>query len=47
MAKLGEVRKGRGRKPSIPQETIETIHPTHQNHRPQAETDWSFGRWRK
>jgi transposase len=25
LAKLGEVRKGRGRKPSIPQETIEKI----------------------
>jgi hypothetical protein len=41
VAKLGEVRKGRGRKPSIPQETIETIIDLTQNYRPQGQTHWS------
>src|SRR6201997_3342244 len=41
LAKLGEVRKGRGRKPSIPQETIETILDLTQNYRPQGQTHWS------
>ena len=41
VAKLGQVRKGRGRKPSIPQETIETIMDLTQNYRPQGQTHWS------
>src|SRR4051812_14187629 len=41
MARLGQVRKGRGRKPSIPQETIEEILDLTQNYRPQGQTHWS------
>src|SRR3979490_2382887 len=41
VAKLGEGRKGRGRKPSIPQETIEKIIDLTQNYRPQGQTHWS------
>ncbi|MFC9769551.1 IS630 family transposase [Rhodococcus jostii] len=41
MARLGEVRQGRGRKPSIPQETIEKIVDLTQNYRPKGETHWS------
>ncbi|MFD7007426.1 IS630 family transposase, partial [Rhodococcus jostii] len=41
MARLGEVRKGRGRKPSIPQEKIEEIVDLTQNYRPKGETHWS------
>src|SRR4051812_21395243 len=40
MARLGQVRKGRGRKPSIPQETIEEILDLTQNYRPQGQTHW-------
>nr|WP_271211687.1 IS630 family transposase [Rhodococcus wratislaviensis]GLK37846.1 IS630 family transposase [Rhodococcus wratislaviensis] len=41
VARLGDVRKGRGRKASIPQETIEKIVDLTQNYRPEAETPWS------
>src|SRR5271167_2627844 len=41
VAKLGEVRKGRGRKPSILQETIEEIVDLTQNYRPRGQTHWS------
>src|SRR6476469_10083964 len=41
MARLGQVRKGRGRKPSIPQETIEEILDLTQNYRPQGQSHWS------
>src|SRR6188508_1224957 len=41
MARLGQVRKGRGRKPSIPQATIEQILDLTQNYRPQGQTHWS------
>lgn len=41
VARLGEVRKGRGRKASIPQETIERILDLTQNYRPEGETHWS------
>ncbi|EID79784.1 transposase [Rhodococcus opacus RKJ300 = JCM 13270] len=41
MARLGEVRKGRGRKPSIPQEKIDEIVDLTQNYRPKGETHWS------
>ena len=41
LAKLGQVRKGRGRKPSIPQSTIDEILDLTQNYRPQGETHWS------
>ena len=41
VARLGEVRKGRGRKASIPQETIEKILDLTQNYRPEGETHWS------
>src|ERR1700752_1903795 len=40
MAKLGEVRKGRGRKPSIPQSKIDEILDLTQNYRPKGETHW-------
>jgi Homeodomain-like domain/DDE superfamily endonuclease len=41
MARLGQVRAGRGRKPSIPQETIEEILDLTQNYRPLGQTHWS------
>lgn len=41
VARLGDVRKGRGRKASIPQETIEKIIDLTQNQRPEGETQWS------
>ncbi len=41
VAKLGQVRKGRGRKPSIPQSKIEEILDLTQNYRPKGETHWS------
>jgi hypothetical protein len=41
LAKLGQVRKGRGRKPSIPQSTIDEIVDLTQNHRPNGQTHWS------
>src|SRR6476660_6864813 len=40
LAKLGQVRKGRGRKPSIPQSEIVDLT---QNYRPTGETHWSCG----
>ena len=41
LAKLGQVRKGRGRKPSIPQSKIDEIIDLTQNYRPEGETHWS------
>src|SRR5271163_1339451 len=41
LAKLGQVRKGRGRKPSIPQSTIDEIVDLTQNHGPNGQTHWS------
>ena len=41
LAKLGQVRKGRGRKPSIPQSKIDEILDLTQNYRPEGETHWS------
>ena len=41
VAKLGQVRKGRGRKPSIPQSKIDEIIDLTQNYRPKGETHWS------
>ena len=41
LAKLGQVRKGRGRKPSIPQSKIDQIIDLTQNYRPKGETHWS------
>jgi transposase len=41
LVKLGQVRKGRGRKTSIPQSTIEEIIDLTQNYRPKGETHWS------
>ena len=41
LAKLGQVRKGRGRKPSIPQSKIDEILDLTQNYRPKGETHWS------
>jgi transposase len=41
LAKLGQVRKGRGRKPSIPQAKIDEILDLTQNYRPKGETHWS------
>jgi transposase len=41
LAKLGQVREGRGRKPSIPQSTIDEIVDLTQNHRPKGQTHWS------
>src|SRR3954462_7340642 len=41
MARLGQVRKGRGRKPSIPRETIEEILDLAQNYRAPGQTHWS------
>jgi transposase len=41
LAKLGQVRKGRGRKQSIPQSKIDEILDLTQNYRPKGETHWS------
>ena len=41
LAKLGQVRRGRGRKPSIPQSKIDEIVDLTQNYRPKGETHWS------
>jgi transposase len=41
LAKLGQVRKGRGRKASIPQSKIDEILDLTQNYRPEGETHWS------
>ena len=41
LAKLGQVRKGRGREPSIPQSKIDEIIDLTQNYRPKGETHWS------
>jgi transposase len=41
LAKLGRVRKGRGRKPTIPQQVIDQIVDLTQNSRPEGETHWS------
>ena len=41
LAKLGRVRKGRGRKPSIPQSKIDEIIDLTLNYRPNGETHWS------
>src|ERR1700750_66594 len=41
LAKLGQGRKGRGRKPSIPQSKIDEIIDLTQNYRPKGETHWS------
>jgi len=41
LTKLGQVRKGRGRKPSIPQSKIDEILDLTLNYRPKSETHWS------
>jgi transposase len=41
LAKLGRVRKGRGRKPTIPQEVIDQIVDLTKNSKPEGETHWS------
>ena len=41
LAKLGQVRKGRGRKASIPQSKIDEIVDLTQNYRPKGQTHWS------
>ena len=41
LAKLGEVRKGRGPKPSIPAETVEAIVEATVHSKPKGETHWS------
>src|SRR5271168_2637561 len=41
LARLGQVRKGRGRKPSIPQDKIDEILDLTQNYRPAGQTHWS------
>lgn len=41
LARFGRVRKGRGRKPSIPQEKIDEIVDLTQNYRPKGQTHWS------
>jgi Winged helix-turn helix len=41
LAKLGQIRKGRGRKPSIPQSAIDEIVDLTPNHRPKGQTYWS------
>lgn len=41
MAKLGQVRKGRGRKPSIPQAKIDEIVELTKNSKPDGEMHWS------
>jgi transposase len=40
-AKLGQVRKGRGRKPSIPAEKVEAIVHATQHEKPAGQTHWS------
>ena len=41
LVKFGQVREGRGRKPSIPQSKIDEILDLTQNYRPKGETHWS------
>ncbi len=41
LAKLGEVRKGRGPKPSIPAEKVEAIVAATLHSKPKGETHWS------
>ena len=41
LAKLGKVRSGRGRKPSIPQSKIEEIVELTRNSKPEGHTHWS------
>jgi len=41
LVKFGQVRKGRGRKPSIPQSTIDEIVDLTLNYRPKGHTHWS------
>ena len=41
LAKFGEVRKGRGRKPTIPHEKIEEVIELTQRSKPQGGTHWS------
>ena len=41
LAKLGQVREGRGRKKTIPQDKIDEIVDLTLNYRPQGETHWS------
>lgn len=41
VAKFGEIRKGRGRKPSIPAEKVEAIVEATVRGTPQGETHWS------
>lgn len=41
LAKLGKVRAGRGRKPAIPQETVEEIVRLTQHAKPAGQTHWS------
>jgi transposase len=41
LAKLGQVRNGRGRTPSIPQDKIDEILDLTQNYRPAGQTHWS------
>src|ERR1700730_4958665 len=41
LAKLGEVRKGRGPKPSLPAEKVEEIVPATLHSKPKGETHWS------
>ena len=41
LAKLGKVREGRGRKPSIPAETVEAIVAATLHEKPPGETHWS------
>src|SRR6201997_5179397 len=45
LAKLGEVRKGRGPKPSIPAEKGEEIVAATLHSKPKGETQWAQGRW--
>jgi transposase len=41
LAKLGKVREGRGRKPSIPAEAVEAIVAATLHEKPQGQTHWS------
>jgi len=41
LVKFGQVREGRGRKPSIPDATLERIVTLTEEYRPQGETHWS------
>ena len=41
LVKFGQVRQGRGRKPSIPDATLERILTLTEEYRPQGETHWS------